>query len=1172
MRTFPIRNLQPVVSRTDSTEIGNATTKAQNIIMRPTGGIKGPPLLKKLWEFGSTQTPFATLDALTHPLGGTLGASDNTVAIRIYHQGKSLLYFFNMFTGTIVDVSVTPGTRGLFYLGDDGSYSSAIDLNEGPPLYEVLAYGLDPQAMWYGDMQHGQLNCQNGVDDAIAVQLGRAASITPGKWRKRGTNAIPPTPQILMIEPQKSGNTQARRTITAVERSTAQDLVFTAHPDNFTGVAGNGKIKVRIVYDSYAAGIRSTISGDGTISNPYIYILYTSPSYSSNNVVSAFVNSDTKAIPILTCASSPIGDATVSAFHDAAPVELTLGAGTGDSEGLSNEVVDVYARYWDGGYANCGYEGPSSVQSNQIIIPAASNKDVLVTVPIDPTAEGGRFAHSGAGIRIYKSSGEETGAIWNLVNQDALLPNTYRLRNVVGDPFASKLWSWSAYQANATLATSGLCTTTATHVNGDALMIPARIALGTFVRIGPTNAINLTGTRQANDLVFPTTTGVLPGGMTAQDYYLRPRVFTTTFTRHPTTNEMVFPGSGLVVNDRITISNSGGALPGGLTPGDYYLLTPPSAIAGNWELSLTQGGAPITITSDGSPTNSATLVTNPNHWLLSLTSGGSGITLTSAGSGTHSMNVALEPMRELYVVGLATPTTASTSFALSYTPGGTARSICANVSTPIYALSAIPWTTADIIRLAGATAPAGASLATSYHVVTPSTYSIQISTERLGTPIVLTSNGSGDLTASVYAVTLSIGSTTEPGRVMSPDQNRPPPHRYFVSAGNFEWCAGIQNNESKVYSSKLQEFDELVPEGVELADANGTGGPDFISKSRGSSSFRVTGLWSDKQSLHVHCVDGIIIVDPTNTEKQQEPLVDSGMVNGACVTTGKGNQIIFLTTAADLMKFDGARYGRRASDSISSDAMEYISSYADLSEMEKHPERCSILHDRYADLLIFWIPASPTEIVGFILDERSNGITGPFTAPCAAVAVTSLEPARSQYILADKDGYLFYWDASNQGDFGDKFDQTAIALNAPATALPIDHGGYLSKEIEVYVDGVASTKKLWYAHESIVETGYIDLGDSGKQKKFCGIQFRAVSGSRCHVRVTLIGHDGDREVSAWYGDVGELERNRPHRVLLNIVDTAVKVRIQVFGGGNFAIGTSADIKAWILRDFELLVM
>jgi hypothetical protein len=722
----------------------------------------------------------------------------------------------------------------------------------------------------------------------------------------------------------------------------------------------------------------STLTGDGVEGNPYIYTV-TAPTGATNEQIKTFINADTDAVPIMAATVPTAGVAT-----DWTLDFLTGGSGSGSSTGLTNEVVDVVARYWDNGHANNGYEGPSSAYSNELIIGSSTAKDILVKVAINPTVEDGRFAYAGCGIRIYKRFGE-TDPTYNLVTED-VLSNSYRETSVVYDAPGDKMWTYGG-------------------------------------------ASNMAMTSGNQTIVLP-------------------------------------PGSSVVEGDVVIfIANVNGF--SAYTP--YYVVN----------------------------------------------KSGLNINLSSSSTGTPLI-----------------------------TPSGT--------STPsAYILAQNSLTDNDTIKLVANVANLIAG--TEYSVVSRSTYHFKIAASRNGTALNITATGNLTGTARVFAVYFVIGSQTEAGDLMSIDQNRPPSHRYVAMAGNVNWCAGVTGNEARILSSKDQTFDEVCPEGVNLDDY------DTVAKSFGSASPEVSGLYSDKQSLHVHFRDGIVIIDPGDTNVQHEPPIEVGMVNGRCITTGKGNKILFLAEDRNIYEFNGARYGNRQGQSKTNNSIDYIRNYVSLDAMEQSPEKCNLLHDHTTQMIFIWMP-SETGVVGFAFDENTDGIYGPFLAPCQPTHVCSLETGRGVYVLGDNDGNLFVWDTSDQGHSLNNYDGDPITYHATNTTPGQSHNGYLTNEVSL--DGVA--KDLWFSNDTIMETAFIDAQAIGGRVEgpitFKGLEWRSVKGSRAFVEVTFITHDG-RESTIIYGDIGAKERDVPHRVGISIRSNAIRIKMRV---------ASANLQRWTIRDLNLL--
>lgn len=408
-QSYPIRAFQPVSRLEDTVDKGTALEQGQNLLLRPQGGVCGPPIYENLWAIGVNSTVQTVMRNLTFsgtPVGDTAPrrASNKTIAVEISRQGKHLLVFY--------DLTTDECRGGPFYMGDDGTFSGDYDFTTGTPSYTVLAVGLDAAARWYGTPIQGTLHLGNGVDDNVIVQLARSA--TPGKWRKAASNTVPSAPVISLVTPATEGNTQA----TSVIPRTDGDVIFTANPENYPGASGNGRISITVTPSGVAVAISSTLTGQGTLVAPYAYTLTTGTSalISSNAALVTFVNQDSKAISLFSAA----GTGSNLDLGADGPVIMSGGAGTGVSDGFTSRTVTLHARYWDPGVDGHGYESPSSPLSNEVIIPNTANNDILVTVTCNAGAEGGRFGF----IRLYMQFGEDDEAVWKLVDPDNPIPNT----------------------------------------------------------------------------------------------------------------------------------------------------------------------------------------------------------------------------------------------------------------------------------------------------------------------------------------------------------------------------------------------------------------------------------------------------------------------------------------------------------------------------------------------------------------------------------------------------------------------------------------------------------------------------------------------------------------------------------------------------------------------------
>lgn len=605
----PLSVFKPIDGLTETTQLGGGSMTLKNILLRPLGGMKGPPRYERLWGIGSAATIYATLTG--SPL--SLTDADNTVALKVSRQGKNFLFFYNM---------PARQCRGLFYLGDDGSYTSgSYDFTASSGLaWTVLARDLDDTARWYGSRVFKALFLGNGVNDNVIAQLGR--STTPGVWRKAASNVAPSAPVISMVTPASSTNVQA---YVSFPRTSGKVLTFRARDTLFPGLSGNNKIRVRISHSSTGNDLSSTLSGQGTVADPYYYTLATGTTSlnSSTDSIVSYVNADSRVAGILE-ASKDAADAAIDPASYG-PADLENGSGTGTSTGYTSRTVTFYARFWDPGAENYGYEGISSPISNSLIIPSTANNDIRVLVPVNSGAEGGRFGY----IRLYMQFAEDPNAVWLLINPDDPVPNgltgTFsRIGSTNGVNLTGTQWADNDM---------GRLTTTGTLPGGLSTGVDYYLRTtfaGTFTRQSGNNLL-LTGSWSENDVVNLSSTGTLPAGLsTGVDYYLRPRLGTLT---RIDANEITLTGTGWADQDQLQLTTTG-TLPAGLSTGTTYYLRTGSA-PGLWRLSLTSGGANITMSDAGTGTHTATLWP-AGQYQLSLTSGGSGVTVSSAGTGTHT--------------------------------------------------------------------------------------------------------------------------------------------------------------------------------------------------------------------------------------------------------------------------------------------------------------------------------------------------------------------------------------------------------------------------------------------------------------------------------------------------------------------------------------------------------
>lgn len=1128
---YPLLEFGPVGKLQDSTQLGKKLVKARNVLMRPLGALKGPPVYFRLWAIGNATTIRATLAALTYtPYGGSPRAintgTDDTIAVRIAKDGKNWLLLYSF---------PESKCKGLFYMGDDGTFTGTPDFTTGTPSYEVLAVGLDPAARWYGTSYYGALYLGNGVDDNVVVQLTRTAN--PGKWRKAASNARPAAAVLRALDPSGNNNAQASYTIYggAVEfalalpvgctasastdkitcvnhgliagmpvqfdtsgtlpsgisastnyyvrdvtsstfkiaataggsainlttdgtgdltfqsmavfeaakhpftngatvtlttsdtlptglalattyyvvnktsdtfqlstssggaaigvtsaglgihkatstgsgkRAGHAALTFTAQSPNFPGTAGHN-IFVAISYDtssSAASGITSTMSGNGTVSDPYHYTIKTVAGVSSNDDIVAFVLSDTNAIGILTASTSSADGTNDSGSW--ALTALSGGVDGGASSGFSNKTCSVYLRYWDVGQSQLGYEGISSDKSNELILDATTNKDVEVLVTPNSTAEGGRFGY----IRIYLQFGEDELAQWNLV---AEVPNT-----------------------------SGS---------------------GTF-------------TREAG----------------------------YTCTASATTDRITRTAHGLTAGTKLRFASTI-SLPGGISGSTTYYVR--DVTTNNFRLATSATGAAINLTTNGSGTITYRRVT--------------------------------------------VASTSSTKFQNG----------------------------AKVRATTSGTLPTGLALATDYYVVNAAPGIFGLSATVGGSPIELTSDGAGTHTLTIQSVPIVIGSDTLIGQEMYVDQHRPLPSKLCVMAGGKLWHGGVTEYPNRVYPSKDATTDELVPEGANNQAF------ELVLSGDGVNAQEITAMFADDFRLHCHQKNAVVMFPPGTPENTFMPPVMAGAINNSAVVTWTHAHQFYLGGDLNLYQFNSTRYGKRDVEFASLDAAAYVRDLIDTNAVADNADRVFMFPDIPGQLLWYWLPAKDGSLVGFAYDFLLKGTVGPMEFP-KVYQMGRMEVERTEYVFADESGNLFVWDTATQADHNDTING-GTAPSAPTIHTAGSASGTVSN---AGYNAVAVTGgEYWRASTSEIETGFLDMGKPSLNKAFAELTLTSIAGSRGLLAITITGKN-TRAVSRYYGDIADKGQRQSHKVQFAIQDTAVKIKIAI---------TSGEQCQWNIRDAVL---
>jgi hypothetical protein len=398
--------------------------------------------------------------------------------------------------------------------------------------------------------------------------------------------------------------------------------------------------------------------------------------------------------------------------------------------------------------------------------------------------------------------------------------------------------------------------------------------------------------------------------------------------------------------------------------------------------------------------------------------------------------------------------------------------------------------------------------------------------------------------------TLQIGTNTTIGPALAEfDQNRPLPHKAVVAASSRTWRGALTDAgyRDRLYVSKEASDTEKSPEGVSLEEYEVIDVPDA------TVPVAIRSLYSDLFRLHVHTNAGIMVIDPADVENTpHRPAVSVGAINPSCFGMGPNNAIIYIGQDVQPYYFDGARYGRRNIKSAAREAEAIIRSVANIDAIGQNSDKVTSFQDK-AGMMWWFFPDENNVIKSMCLDLDRNGMMGPFDWP-KAVSSCQMEPERPEIVIQDVDGNLFIYDVTQQYDTGADHP-IATTFSPTLTTVPPTAGnaGY------GYVDynGYRYQKAVW----TTLETGHIDLGQTGRSKCFSGIRFRPIANSRAILIATFRGVHSGQEVTRTFGEIGQFTDKGAKQLMLQLADTAATMKLEILG---------AEGKPWTIRDVAML--
>jgi hypothetical protein len=1125
VQEYLIREFGTVGSLQDSTHLGQSRlSSTRNVVMRPLGAVKGIPVYQRLWAIGATTDIYTTLAALT--LGGNalVPATDGTIAVQIARQGKNWLLFYNL---------LAQKARGLFYMGDDGTFDGTPSFTTGAPTYTVLAKGLHATARWYGSTYYGALYLGNGQDDNVIVQLGRSA--TPGVWRKAASNSKPTAAVLRQVPPATSAAVQASWTIPggacSFTRVPAVACTASASTDRFTAAAHglpNGR-PVRFV-----AGSGGTLPNGVTAGTTYYVRDAQVDTFKvAATVGGSAINLTTNSVAPITVqdcvtflsTSHPLAEnatcqltttdtlpAGLSLATDYYPVGVTadtfqLAASSG---GTPIVVTDAGVGTHTATNTAPGRTGNASLtfRANATNFPGTAGENIYVSI----VYQAGGSVSSGAISSAMTGKGTVSDPYYYTIYTD----NGYSSNNAIvafvnADTKALGILSASTSSSNAVNdAQSWAMTGLDGGVDGGTSGGFSNKTCSVYLRYWDPGLNNLgyegISSDKSNVLIIDATSNfdvevaVQPDAVAQAERFGYIRVY-MQYGEEPTatwnlvgevansTSELSFIAAPEVTCTVTHASDTVNKTAHGLSNGTAVRISSTGTVPGGLSASTTY------YVRDASA----------NSFKLATTVSGAVVNITNAGSGTIKYRLA----QRLYVPGH------------NY-----------NVN--------------DVLRIQTvSTLPTPVAAGVDYYVVASETDYIGLSTSLGGSAITFTTLGSSGSTIGQQQIKLVIGTSTEVGQEMWVDQHRPLPSVHHVFAGGSVWHGGVTGNQERLYPSKTAVDDELLPEG-----ANNDAYERIISgESPGNS--RVTALYSDDYRLHVHTRNSVLLLDPTNPDTRHSPQVLAGALNATALAVWTGSMIYYLGADLQLYTIAGTRYGKRDSEFVALDAAAYIRDLVARQSYIDAPERCFMFPDVAGQMLWYWLP-SDSGLIGFAYDFLQKGTIGPFDFP-KVYAMCRMEAERPEYVFCDEAGNLFVWDTTAQYDHGDAFPAS------PAPTLRTAGTGATTNSEDGYGVVAVTGGEYWKAVTSHIETGLIDLGKPSVMKQWLGLTITSVAGSRGQLAITVTGKNGN-VISRTYGDIAVKGTQNTHKVLFMAQDTAVKVKVSVIG---------AEQVPWCIRDVTL---
>jgi hypothetical protein len=279
--------------KSESTDVADAQPmplrRAEGSVLYPIGALARTPPYQRLWGLNNLRNYMWTLG---------LGAADKGVCILARNEGIMFLIFYDC---------TNQQSLGDIYAGEDpeSDFDGPITLTAPNPTLQVLWKGLANQYRWSGIRSGTVVVMGNGFDPNLVLETSSPVTIRPQNDQMR-----PLTPLVAMLDPQEGPHADA--TVQAGNvLFTALEATFDPEYDPPYRRDYGNYVKLSVVQSGYSY-FSSTLSGLGTLIDPFVYTVLCPQTLPTENELVNFITRD------------PTAQAVISAQVIGTPATVTL--------------------------------------------------------------------------------------------------------------------------------------------------------------------------------------------------------------------------------------------------------------------------------------------------------------------------------------------------------------------------------------------------------------------------------------------------------------------------------------------------------------------------------------------------------------------------------------------------------------------------------------------------------------------------------------------------------------------------------------------------------------------------------------------------------------------------------------------------------------------------------